>query len=187
MIDKKAYEGLDENAPNRKRITRKRMKLVTQGMISQRDVAKGKVLISACAIIEGKEHEILLIYEGDMPYHKWWVIPGGYVKPDETIEQAVGREIAEETGLKIIPVKLAGIYEDFVSEKNEPIHHIIIVYKADVVGGKIIFSSEAAAYEWLSVEEALNSPEIPDVFKRILEDFGKKQSAKRFQGLRKLF
>jgi len=67
-------------------------------MISQRDVAKGKVLVSAAAIIEGIEHEILLIWEGDMPYHKWWVIPGGYVKPKETVEQAVVREVRQETG-----------------------------------------------------------------------------------------
>jgi ADP-ribose pyrophosphatase YjhB (NUDIX family) len=64
-------------------------------MISERDVAKGKVLISACAIIEGKDHEVLLIYEGDMPYHKRWVLPGGYVRPNETVEQTVAREIEE--------------------------------------------------------------------------------------------
>jgi len=79
-------------------------------MLSQRDVAKGKVLISVCAIIEGKEHEILLMYAGDMPYHKLWVLPGGYVRPDETIEQTVAREIQEETGLKVASTKLVGIY-----------------------------------------------------------------------------
>jgi len=36
------------------------------------------------------------------------------------------------------------------------------------------------------VKEALSSPEIPDVFKRILEDFGK-EHARRFEALRKLF
>lgn len=148
-------------------------------MISERDIAKGKVLVSACAIIEGKDHEVLLIYEGDMPYHKWWVLPGGYVRPDETVEQTVVREIEEETGLKIASTKLIGLYEDFFTEKDEPINHIIVAYKAEVVGGRIIFSKEATAYKWLSLEEALSSPEIPNVFKRILEDFGK-EHPKRF-------
>jgi ADP-ribose pyrophosphatase YjhB (NUDIX family) len=157
-------------------------------MISQRDVAKGKVLVSAAAIIEGVEHEILLIWEGDMPYHKWWVIPGGYVKPKETVEQAVVREVKEETGLEIIPTKLVGIYDDFIyNGESGPIHHIIIAYTADVVGGRIIFSQEATAYKWLSVEEALNSPELPTVFKRILHDFRKQKPARLVSRLRKIF
>jgi ADP-ribose pyrophosphatase YjhB (NUDIX family) len=142
-------------------------------MMSEKDVARGKVLVSACAIIEGKEHEILWMFEGDMPYHKLWVLPGGYVKPDETVEQTVAREFEEETGLKIASTKLIGIYNDFLTENGEPINHIIIAYKADVVGGRIIFSKEAIAYKWLTIKEALISPEIPDVFKKILEDFGK--------------
>jgi len=145
-------------------------------MMSEKDAVKGKVLISACAIIEGKDHEVLLMYEGDMPYHKQWVLPGGYVRPDETVEQTVAREIEEETGLKIASTKLIGLYEDFLTEKNEPINHIIAAYKAEVVGGRIMFSKEATAYKWLILNEALGFAEIPNVFKRILKDFGKEHN-----------
>jgi len=140
-------------------------------MISQRDIAKGKVLISASAIIEGKGREILLIWEGDMPYHKWWVIPGGYVNPEETVKEAVVREVREETGLSVNPTKLVGVYDDFISEEDCPVHHILIAYVVEVVGDGIIFSQEARAYKWMSLDEALNSPEVPTVFKKILDDF----------------
>ena len=142
-------------------------------MISEKDIAKGKVLISAYAIIEGKDHEVLLIHEGDLPYHKRLVLPGGYVRPDETVEQTVAREVEEETGLKIASTKLVGIYEDFLTENDEPINHIIAAYKTEIVGGRIIFTKEATAYKWLTLKEVLSSPEIPNVFKRVLEDFGK--------------
>ena len=114
-------------------------------MISERDIAKGKVLVSACAIIEGKDHEVLLIYEGDMPYHKWWVLPGGYVRPDETVEQTVVREIEEETGLEIASTKLIGLYEYFFTEKNEPINHIIVP--------SLVASEGEVDAEYLSEEE----------------------------------
>ena len=60
-------------------------------MISKRDSEKGKVLMSAYAIIEGKEDTILFLLEGDTPYHELLVLPGGYIKSNETLEQAVAR------------------------------------------------------------------------------------------------
>jgi ADP-ribose pyrophosphatase YjhB (NUDIX family) len=148
-------------------------------VISQHDMPKGKVLISAYAIIEGKDASVLFIYEGDAPYHKMLALPGGYVKPDETIEQTVVREVEEETGLKVAPTEFVGIYQDFLTENDELINHIIAVYKVEVVGGRLIFSKEATAYKWLTLKEALSCSEIPDVFKRVLKDFGKERE-KRF-------
>jgi len=74
-------------------------------MISEKDVVKGKILVSVAAVIEGEEHKILLIWEGDLPYHKSWVVPRGYVKPDETVKQALIREVREETGLEIQTIR----------------------------------------------------------------------------------
>ncbi len=142
-------------------------------MISQRDTTKGRVLVSACAVIESEEHDVLLMFEGDMPYHEWWVLPGGYVKPEETVEQAVAREVKEETGIDIASIKLMGLYEDLYYEKEEPINHIIIAYRVQFIGGRIIFSKEATAYKWLPLKEALSAPGIPNVFKRILQDAAK--------------
>jgi 8-oxo-dGTP diphosphatase len=146
-------------------------------MISERDVAKGRALVSVAAVIEGEEHMILLMWEGDMPYHDLWVLPGGYLKPEESLKEALVREVKEETGLKILPTRLIGVYDDSFSKEDEPTRHVIIAYEAIVVDGRIVFSQEATAYTWMSVEEALRS-QVPDVFKRILGEFRNQRANK---------
>ena len=143
-------------------------------MISERDTVRGKILVSVATVIEGEEKKILLIWEGDTPYHGHWVVPGGYVKPKETVQEAVVREVREETGLEVIPTRLIGIYDDFIAdEEDQPLHHIIIGYMTRIVSGEIIVTQEAKEYAWINVVEVLKFDRVPDVFKRIVGDFRK--------------
>ena len=144
------------------------------GVISERDMVKGKILVSVAAVIYGEGNKILLIWEGDTPYHGQWVVPGGYVKPEETVQKAVVREVREETGLEVIPTRLIGIYDDFIADaEDQPLHHIIVGYIARIVGREIVVTQEAMEYAWINVVEVLKSDRLPDVFKRIVGDFNK--------------
>ena len=49
--------------------------------------------------VRGRELHALLVERGEEPYAGRWALPGGFVRPEESAEQAALRELAEETGL----------------------------------------------------------------------------------------
>ena len=53
---------------------------------------------------------LLLIKRGGHPYLGCYALPGGFVNPDETVEQAARRELNEETGLNETRMSLVGVY-----------------------------------------------------------------------------
>jgi len=58
--------------------------------------------VVSSAIIKNNSGEILLAQS-----QKWnnkWTLPGGHIKPGETIIKSVLREVEEETGFKISPI-----------------------------------------------------------------------------------
>jgi ADP-ribose pyrophosphatase YjhB (NUDIX family) len=59
-----------------------------------------------------KDNKVLLIKRGVEPFKGYWALPGGYVGWEETIAEAVQREVNEELGVTASSVKEVGIYSD---------------------------------------------------------------------------
>ena len=56
--------------------------------------------------------QILLIKRKGYPFKGHWALPGGFLQPDETVEECAYREVFEETGVKPDSLMLTGIYSD---------------------------------------------------------------------------
>ena len=65
--------------------------------------------------------------------HKGWILPGGYVKSTETIGQAVKREVREETGLQVEPLKLVSVRSRAESGKCD----VYLAFLVKVLGGEL--------------------------------------------------
>jgi len=133
-----------------------------------------RLIVMALALIERDDGKVLIIWEGDAPYHGCWVIPGGYVQLDETVEQATIREIREELGVEVALQGFVGVYDDFMEDMdNTPIHNVLIAFKAEILGGELNVTSEATEYAWISPKNVLKLS-MPQVMKRILTDSASK-------------
>ena len=71
-----------------------------------------------------KNNEILLIKRKNNPFKGRWALPGGFVNYGEKVEDAVIREVKEETGVSTRIIKLFGVYSD---PSRDPRGHTISV------------------------------------------------------------
>ena len=103
------------------------------------------------AVIRDETGRILLIKRGHEPGKGLWSVPGGRIEPGETDQQAVVREVREETGLEVECGPLLGAI-DRPGMSGTILQ--ISDYRAVVTGGELTAGDDAADARWLTVQEA---------------------------------
>src|SRR5215472_6873651 len=98
----------------------------------------------------GRRGPILLIERGKEPLKGYWSLPGGLVEPGERLEEAVRREIQEETGLRVGPVRLFEIFERIMRDTRgrAEYHYVLADYTCRVVGGRLKAGDDVSRAEW---------------------------------------
>jgi ADP-ribose pyrophosphatase YjhB (NUDIX family) len=62
------------------------------------------------SILLHKHNQVLMLQRAKEPLKGYWVLPGGFIKYEETVEEAVKRETKEETNLDVSVDSLIGVY-----------------------------------------------------------------------------
>jgi 8-oxo-dGTP pyrophosphatase MutT (NUDIX family) len=137
------------------------------------DNAKDFKVPVICPIIERRENgsvEILIqerVKESDTKYFGVIEIPGGKILKNETIADALRREVKEECGLDVAPVRplsgqnsyslhdsKASLFEPFAVTEETGDHAFIGIFAVcRVVGGELRPTSEGRNQRWISINE----------------------------------
>ena len=125
--------------------------------------------VGAVLIHEGKA---LLIRRGKEPLRGRWVVPGGTVKLGETLEEALVREVREETALTVRPREIVNVFDRIHREDGEVRYHYVIVdYLCDYVAGTPRAASDAEDVALVSLEDLARYDLPPKALEVVLDGF----------------
>ena len=117
-----------------------------------------------------------------MRSHKWkdnYTMPGGHIEMGERIEEALIREIKEETNLDIYDIEFIlhqeFIYDDAFWKKK---HFIFFDFACKTGSTNVILNHEAQDYVWVGLDEAFELP-MDQYTKRAIEGYVKKCQSKQ--------
>jgi ADP-ribose pyrophosphatase YjhB (NUDIX family) len=90
-----------------------------------------------------------------------WQIPGGFIEPDETIEVAVVREVAEEAGVQAEVVGVLGIRSRYNPDNGNSIYVVLLMQP--ISGEPIPDGKEVDQAGWFSLEEIQALEQVPAI------------------------
>jgi len=132
------------------------------------------VVVDAIVVKDGK---IFLIRRGPhLTNGGKWAIPGGFLDRDETLEQAVIRELKEETGLKARSVKLFK-FTDNPARKNEDRQNVAFVYIVEASGQIEFDLHEVTDAKWFDINNLPKENEFAFDHYETVKDFLKQHSS----------
>jgi len=121
------------------------------------------VIRPGVAAVIFQDERVLLQRRDD---NRQWGLPGGSVEPGESVRTAVIREVHEETGLDVEPLRLIGVYSDPANHQivtypdGNVIHYVSSVFECAVRGGTLTCCEESLELAYFA-PDALPADTLP--------------------------
>jgi len=95
---------------------------------------------------------LLIVERGKEPLKGFWSIPGGIVEAGEKLEEAIRREVLEETGLVVETLSIFEIFERIMrDDAGAPeYHYVLIDYLCRPTGGALQAASDVCGAAWVT-------------------------------------
>ena len=118
-------------------------------------INNGKILVNRCASRFGE----------------YFTLPGGGQHTGEMLMETVKRELLEETGYAVTPIRLSGIYERISSQREENVgHKIYFIFLCKLNDPEKAVPSEIDRFQIDSVWIPLNEIGSKNLFPRAIRD-----------------
>ena len=94
---------------------------------------------------------ILMAQRGKQPLKGAWSLPGGALEIGESLDAGIRREVREETGLEVKPVKVFEIFERIMRDSRgaPEYHYVLIDYICRVTGGDLRAGDDVCRVDWV--------------------------------------
>jgi 8-oxo-dGTP diphosphatase len=108
-------------------------------------------LLGVGAIIFGADDTVLLVERAGEPLKGWWSIPGGLLETGELLEDALRREVLEETGLEVEVLYRFDIFERIMRDAQgvPEYHYVLVDYVCRAIGGAARAGDDVSRVEWV--------------------------------------
>ena len=126
------------------------------------------------------EGHVLLIKRGKEPLLGRWVVPGGTVELGESLEDALVREMEEETAIRVRPLAILTVFDRIDKDRERVRYHYVIVdYLCEYLGGDARAASDAVDVAWVAHED-LGAFDVPSKALEVVEEaFRRSRRAQR--------
>jgi 8-oxo-dGTP pyrophosphatase MutT (NUDIX family) len=98
-------------------------------------IGKGLLLLPSVAAVIRDTDERLLLQEKSSG--EGWSLPAGAIEPGESPDQAVRREVLEETGLSVVPTRILGVFGGeafrYVYPNGDTVEFTVVLYRCAVI------------------------------------------------------
>lgn len=119
----------------------------------------GQFRVSCYALLVEDGRVLLCRLSPTVPGQGQWTLPGGGMRLGEEPEQAMIREVLEETGLNVDPTGLF-LVNSYTSETDPSKQNIRIVYRARILGGELTHEIDGSTDipKWIPIEQLNELP-----------------------------
>ncbi|MEX1212945.1 MAG: NUDIX hydrolase [Balneolaceae bacterium] len=146
---------------------------------------RNRIRIRSSALILREEKILLVQLDGPTRPYPIWIPPGGEVIPGEPLHEAVIREVEEEAGIRVEPIRIS-LHHQFVSP---PFHAIEYYWLCDWVGGVPKLGSDPdrpgdailTDIAWVPLIELSDRPVFPECLRTGMERYGRRDGCIELQ------